>query len=112
VAKKKHLLMFLLVLGIGFAPLQAISAGIPGHMDSMPSGCTGCDMNGGVDPGACDGTDCAMAAGACGANSISSIAQEIPLSSMAPGSLDGYFFTGSSLFQSYLDFSIYRPPIT
>jgi hypothetical protein len=111
VTNKKYLLMFLLTFCIGFAPLQSISAGNLGHMESMPSDCASCDMDGGADSGVCDGTECTIVAGSCGANSISSIPRENSWSSMAPKSSGGYFYSAASLYQSHFNFSIYRPPI-
>ena len=104
--------MFLLTLCIGFAPLQSVNAGNLDHMESMSANCVNCDVDSGVDPDACDGTQCAVAVGSCGANHISSISQETLWSSMALISPGGHFCSHFSLYQSHLNFSIYRPPIS
>lgn len=110
-ANKKHLLMFLLTLCIGLTPLQTLNAGNLDHMEAMSANCVSCDMDGGADPDACDGAQCTMSVGSCGANSFSSVSQQSPWLSIAQLSLRGYFFTIASLYQSHLNYSIYRPPI-
>ena len=110
-ANKKHLLMFLLTICIGFAPLQTLNASNPGHMEAMSANCVNCDMDGGVGPDVCDGAECTMLVGSCGANSIWSVSQESPWLPIAQLSLRGYFFSIASRYQSHLNYSIYRPPI-
>ncbi len=90
-ANKKLTLMLLLMFGIGFAPLQSFSAGNLGHMESMPSDCANCDMDGGVDPDACDGTQCMMSFDPCGANHILGVSHGISFSSRLPIAITGYF---------------------
>jgi hypothetical protein len=103
--------MFLLTLCIGLTPLQTLNAGNLDHMEDMSANCVSCDMDGGADPDVCDGTKCTILAGSCGANSISSISQETPWSSMASLCLSDYLCSITSLYQSHLNFPIYRPPI-
>lgn len=101
--------MFLLIICIGFAPLQSINAGNLDHMESMPSNCA---MDSGADSDVCDGAQCMMSAGSCGANNILSISQATLCPSMALMSPGDYFHSVAFLYQSHLNFSIYRPPIT
>ena len=107
----KQILMFLLMLCIGFAPLQSINAGNPGHMETMSTHCANCDVESDVDPDSCDGTQCMMSVGSCGANHNQSITQGIPFSSRVLIAIGGYLSNRASAYQSHLNFPIYRPPI-
>ena len=111
VTNKKQMLMFLLMLCIGFAPLQSINAGNPGHLETMSTHCTNCDVEIGVAADVCDGTQCMMSVGSCGANQNQSISHGITLSSRVLIAIGGYLSNHASAYQSHLNFPIYRPPI-
>ena len=101
--------MFMLMVCIGFSPLQMLNAGNLGHLETMTD-CANGDTDGG-DLYDCESVHCPMSAASCGSHNITSIFQEPPGSSMTLISVDAYFCTNSSLYQSHLNFSIYRPPI-
>lgn len=107
-----NLLIFLLTLCIGLAPLQALNAGNPDHMQAMSAGCVDCDMDGTTDMDLCDGAQCTMSTENCATNNVTSISQRVSLSSKVPLYLNVCFFSVTSQYRSRLDFSIYRPPIS
>jgi len=111
VTNKKKMLMFLLTVCIGFAPLQSINAGNPGHMETMSTHCINGDVEGDLDPDICDTTQCMMSVGSCGANHNPGISAGMPFSSQMLITVGGYLSKQVSPYRSHLNFSIYRPPI-
>jgi hypothetical protein len=105
------MLMFLLMVCIGFAPLQSINAGNAGHMETLSAHCVNCDVGSDVDLDVCDDSQCMMSVGSCGANHNQTIAQGIPFLSRVLIAIGGYLSNQASPYQSHLNFSIYRPPI-
>jgi hypothetical protein len=108
---RKTALLFLLMLCIGVLPLQNLAVAGTDHAQEMLLDCVICDMEGGAERGSCNETQCIMATGFCGAQSITGF-----LSRLLPAPEPGHTLAGSrqsfkSHYRSYLDFSIYRPPI-
>ena len=103
--------MLLLVLCIGLSPLQILNAGNLGHLEAMTD-CVNGVTDGDPAPHDCEASHCVMPAGSCGAHNITSISQEPPWTSMVLISPGGYFSADYSFYQSRLNFSIYRPPIS
>ena len=109
---KKPGLLFLLILCIGLLPLQILNASNMDHMESTLVESGGCDMDKVGAQAACDDTQCMMSTGYCGAQNITSILSRSFWVSMQRHSHVGYRHSVRSRYQSHLDFSIYRPPIT
>jgi hypothetical protein len=108
---KKSTLLLLLMLCIGMLPLQNLDAGDLDHMESMSLDCVVCDKDDGGAHGPCDDARCILSTGFCGAQNTTSIFSKLLWTPMPRQSLVAYRQSSKSRYRSYLEFSIYRPPI-
>ena len=109
---KKPTILYLLILCIAMTPMLSVNASATGHLVSMSSDCIDSDMNGSGSLGVCDDTQCVMSIEAC---CTPGGAGYIPVLLWAPDSILPFAESRPSSitqFQSRLEFSIFRPPIS
>jgi len=108
---RRFMIFYLLMISIAAAPMLSSQAAAAGHLQDMSSHCDGCDSHWPAEQLACEDSNCTPLLAGCGL--------QINLTAI-PGSLAPVSSSGESTspleasacrFKSWLDFTIYRPPI-